>query len=271
MNTLIVVPARYNSTRFPGKPLKIINGLSMLQRTAISATRACEVIDNAIFVVATDDNRIETHCKENSIPVIMTPKELSTGSDRTLYAAECYAEQNKMTFDFILNLQGDAPFTPIEHLLSVHQGLETGCDVSTPFVRLSWEDLDRLRVHKKSTPFSGTSIIISSDNRAIWFSKNIIPAIRKEDEYREKTSLSPVLRHVGLYGYTIDALRQFSRLPMSYYEKMEGLEQLRLLENGFHVRGVEVQPSQISLPGIDTPQDLSLAIKLISLHGDPHL
>jgi len=132
-----------------------------------------------------------------------------------------------------------------------------------------WEALDQLRAHKQKTPFSGTTAIVSSDNQALWFSKNIVPAIRKEAELRKSGTYSPILRHVGLYGYTFSALARFTQCEESHYEKLEGLEQLRLLENGFHIQAVEVNPSQISIPGIDTMEDLKLAERLILEHGDP--
>lgn len=270
MKTLIVIPARYGSTRFPGKPLKLIAGRSMIERTALSAQSACAAMNNATYVVATDDKRIETHCRDKNIPVIMTPSDLPTGSDRALFAAEHFGARENVTFDYILNLQGDAPFTPREHLLAVYEGLKTGCDVATPFIHLSWAALDTLRAHKTDTPFSGTSVIVAPDGRALWFSKNILPAIRREADLRARTPLSPVKRHVGLYGYRHAALKRFTQIPVSHYEALEGLEQLRLLENGFNVRAVEVLPPQVSMPGIDTEQDLNLAERLIAEHGDPH-
>lgn len=265
MKTLIVVPARYGSTRFPGKPLALINGISMIRRTARAAQKAADQLNNCSYVVATDNDEIKAHCAAHDIPVVMTARNLPSGSDRA-YAA---ASQISPSRDFIVNLQGDAPFTPINHIVAVANALETGADVATPYIRLSWQALDALRIHKQAAPFSGTSVIVGADNKAIWFSKNIIPAIRKEAALRKASDMSPVCRHVGLYAYRRKALEKFIDWPESYFEKLEGLEQLRLLENGLSIECVHVKPPKVATPGIDTPEDLALAERLINLHGDP--
>ena len=265
MATLIVVPARFGSTRFPGKPLALINGISMIRRTAQIAQKAAEHINDASYVVATDNEDIKAHCLEHNIPIVMTEPNLPTGSDRAFAAANAYAPKA----DYIINLQGDAPFTPIDYIIAVAKALENGADVTTPYIQLSWEALDQLRAHKTKTPFSGTTTIIDDDNKAIWFSKNIIPAIRKEQAMRDTTELSPICRHVGLYAYTRKALETFVQLPESRFEKLEGLEQLRLLENGLSIECVRVAPPKVATPGIDTAEDLALAESLIAKHGDP--
>lgn len=269
MQTLIVVPARYASTRFPGKPLAKINGISMLRRTARTAELASDSISDAHYVVATDDPRIEAHCEEHNILCILTPSELKTGSDRALAAAELMTASTGLAFDYIINLQGDAPFTPVKQIVALAEALKGGAEVATPYIQLSWQALADLREHKRETPFSGTCVIVNEDNEAIWFSKNIIPAIRKEDVVKESMSLSPIRRHVGLYAYTHKALKTFTQSPESEYEKLEGLEQLRLLENGIAIRCVSAQPPRIAISGIDSPEDLALAESLITEHGDP--
>ena len=222
--TLIVIPARYGSSRFPGKPLADIAGVSMVMRVAAAAKESCELIGDAAFVVATDDARIEDHCKEHGCPCVMTDPELPSGSDRALAAAEAFAPH----CDFIINLQGDAPFTPASQVAAVAALLTAGdCDVATPVIQLDWQALDDLREAKKTTTHSGTTAILAEDGRAIWFSKNILPALRKEADLRKKSQLSPIFRHVGLYGFTRDALKKFTALPMSRYEELEGLEQWR--------------------------------------------
>ncbi len=263
-DVLIVIPARMASTRFPGKPLADIAGISMIRRTANIAQQTAMP-----FVIATDHPDIETHCKSHTLPVIMTPSELPTGSDRALSAADKFAPDAEI----IVNLQGDAPFTPVAHLQSVIEALQEDkvADIATPYVQLSWAALDGLRDDKKATPFSGTTLIANKDGMAVWFSKNIIPAIRKEATYRETHALSPVLRHIGLYAYRRRALEQFVRLPASDYETLEGLEQLRALENGMRIKTVSVDPPEVATPGIDTPEDLARAEALIAQYGDPFI
>ncbi len=264
---LIVVPARFASTRFPAKPLALIKGISMVRRTAQIAQIAAHALENCDYVVATDHEEIATHCQEHNIPVIMTPVDLTSGSDRALAAAKLFKTKAKT----IINLQGDAPFTPPEHITSIARALAAGADVATPYIRLSWEALDRLRQNKNTTPFSGTTLTIDKSGRAIWFSKNIIPAIRKEVILRSESPISPICRHIGLYGYSRTALEQFEAWPESAYEALEGLEQLRFIENGLTIDCVEVLPPKIASSGIDTEEDLRRAEDLIAQYGDPFI
>lgn len=266
METLIVVPARYGSTRLPGKPLAEIAGRSMVSRVADLAQRAAARLGKAECVVATDDMRILEHCRDLGINVVMTDSAIPSGSDRALAAAEGLG----VTPDFIVNLQGDAPFTPVAHVVAVVEALKTsGADAATPYIQLSWKALDQLRAHKKETAFSGTTLVKDPRGRALWFSKNILPAIRKETELRALGPRSPVCQHIGLYGYRLDALRKYCALPESHYERLEGLEQLRLIENGMHVQAVEVEPGAIAIPGIDTAEDIALAERLFAETGEP--
>ncbi len=266
MKTLIVVPARYASTRLPGKPLAKIAGRAMVDRVAGLARRAAAQLEQAEHVVATDDMRILEHCRDAGIPVVMTDPDLPSGSDRALAAADGLGA----TPEFVVNLQGDAPFTPAAHVVAIVDALATsGTDAATPYIRLSWEALDRLRAHKLETPFSGTTLVTDPSGRAIWFSKIILPAMRKEKDLRGMGPLSPVCQHVGLYAYRLEALRRYCALPESRYERLEGLEQLRLIENGLTVQAVEVQPGRIAIPGIDTAEDIALAERLVAELGDP--
>lgn len=266
MQTLIVVPARYGSTRLPGKPLAHIAGKTMVSRVADLARRAAARLGRAEFVVATDDMRILEHCRDRGINVVMTDPDLPSGSDRALAATDGLG----MTPDFVVNLQGDAPFTPAGHVVAVVETLKkTGCDAATPYIQLSWPALDQLRAHKQETPFSGTTLVKDPKGRALWFSKSILPVIRREAELRRLNDLSPVCQHVGLYGFRLEALRRYCALPESQYERLEGLEQLRLIENGFSVQAVEVQPGRIAIPGIDTAEDIALAERLVAEFGEP--
>jgi len=270
MHTLIVVPARYGSTRFPGKPLAEINGISMLRRTARIASSASAEVEYCDYVVATDDARIQAHCEAHGLECVMTPNDLKTGSDRALAAADTLQVTNGQSYDRIINLQGDAPFTPVSHVVSLAKAIDNDADVATPYIQLSWDALEALRRHKVETPFSGTTVIVDPNGRAVWFSKNIIPAIRKEDQLKQGDSLSPVNRHIGLYAYKRKALEAFTQCDESYYEKLEGLEQLRIIENGMTIECVRVNPPKIATSGIDSPSDLAMAEELIAKYGDPY-
>lgn len=254
MKTLIVVPARYGSTRFPGKPLAMIAGRSMVARVADAAIEAANALEDADYVVATDDQRIIDHCAELGLNAVMTPVDCESGTDRALAAVSALGASPEV----IVNLQGDAPYTPAEMVIRCAKAVaDSEHDCATPVVRLTWDALDRLRKNKETTPFSGTTCVRHTDGRAIWFSKNILPAIRREDKLRQQTSHSPVFRHVGLYAYKLKALERFTALPPSTYEQIEGLEQLRMLENGMTIEAVEVEEPEISLGGIDTQEDLT--------------
>ena len=258
---LIVIPARMASKRFPGKPLAEIAEISMIRRTAQIASKT----KNTEYIIATDHADIEAHCRDFDLPVVMTNPDLPSGSDRARAAAKLF----NADAEIILNLQGDAPFTDPAHIQAVlDRLLKNDVDIATPAISLSWSALDKLRLDKKTTPFSGTTVI-EKEGRAIWFSKTIIPAIRKERALREASAHSPILRHVGLYGYRREALEHFTKLPQSHFEKLEGLEQLRALENGLSIAVVKVDPPHISSPGIDTKEDLARAEALIAKHGDP--
>ncbi len=140
----------------------------------------------------------------------------------------------------------------------------------TPVTQTSWEQLDTLRENKKTTPFSGTCAAFDqTTGKAFWFSKNIIPAIRKEETMRQEGSLSPVFRHIGLYGYSYDMLKKYPTLPKGRFEKLEGLEQLRVIEAGYDIRCVPVDyKGRASMSGVDSPEDVTRAEALIAQHGE---
>lgn len=265
--TAIIIPARYASTRFPGKPLAEIAGHSMLSRVAAIGRKACEGRDDVDLLVATEDQRIADHAADLGLDCVMTADDCPTGSDRVLAAAKSAGED----YDILISLQGDAPFTPvsaISALLDVFPQ-EPATQVATPVIRLSWEELDTLRAYKQSTPFSGTTAVVDTRGQARWFSKAILPAIRKEEALRERQNMSPVVQHLGLYAYRRETLQQFVNWPQGYYEQLEGLEQLRFLENNVAIRAVEIAADAgITQMGIDSPQDLDRAAQMLSNMDD---
>jgi len=232
----------------------------MLSRIVEIARKARAAHSNILIAVATEDERIEAHCREIDIPCVMTSDQCATGSDRVLEAARQLGDD----FDFVLGLQGDAPFTPVDALTKLIEAYDSnpGLSVVTPIVRLRWQELDALRENKKTTPFSGTTVVIDKTGRALWFSKNILPAIRKENRDEE---YAPVYQHIGLYGFRYDVLKKFVSLPAGHYETLEGLEQLRLLENGIPIQTVTLDiDAGLAQAGIDSPEDVERAEKLLS-------
>lgn len=260
-DVLIVIPARFASTRLPGKPLIEIAKVSMLRRTAKIAERA-----GYDFTVATDHEKIVEHCKAYKIPVVLTDANLASGTDRTMAALQNARHKAEM----VVNLQGDAPFTEPSHIKAIAERLRSSwADVATPTVTLDWSGLDKLRAAKQKTPFSGTTVIVNDKNEAVWFSKTIIPAMRNEAELRQTTTLSPICQHIGLYAYTRDALERFVKASPAPYETLEGLEQLRALNIGLNISAVDVSAGRIHMSGIDSPEDIDRAEGLIAKHGDP--
>ncbi len=220
---------------------------------------------DAELVVATDDSEIADHANAVDCAAAMTDSAIATGSGRALAAALQSAEAPR----FVVNLQGDSPFQPQGALHEVLAALKMGAEVATPVIALDWGALDALRDHKLRSPFSGTTCARAPDGRALWFSKTIIPAIRDEQALRATQPLSPVWRHVGLYGYTLDALTRFEAASPTALEQLEGLEQLRLLELGIPVTTVAIDPPIFDSSGIDTEADIQRVEALIATHGDP--
>ncbi len=267
MPDLIVVPARFGSTRLPGKPLVEIAGRTLLARVVDVGRRAAALAGHAELVVATDDDRIAAHARDLGCEAVMTAPAIASGSGRAYAAALTRAASPGI----VVNLQGDAPFVSAAVVARLIDALRRSAfEVATPVVRLGWDALDALRAHKAVVPFSGTSCARLADGRAAWFSKAIIPAIRDEAASRVRESLSPVYRHCGVYAYRLDALARFEALPPGAYERLEGLEQLRFLENGMDVLTVAVDATRHDMSGIDTPADVALAERLIALAGDPY-
>lgn len=264
MNIAIVIPARYGSTRFPGKPLAKIGDQTMLQRVVDVAKKAAKKYNNVDVMVTTEDQSIAAHAEEIGVTCIMTSANCPTGSDRVLEAVK----KSDNTYDFVINFQGDAPFTPPDILSEMIKYIqsESAIEVITPVHQLSWEELDTLKETKKTTPFSGTTVVKDENGKALWFSKLIIPAIREEDRNAKR---SPVFQHIGIYGYKLETLETFVSLPQSHYEQLEGLEQLRLLENGISIQTVEVNiPAGTLQSGIDSPEDIERAEALLAARGE---
>lgn len=281
MNIAIIIPARFGSTRFPGKPLAIIGDKAMIAHVYERASKAQQALqaetNHKITVcVATDDARIQEFCLDKNFNVVMTSQECRTGSDRVLEASQALQESPKNgsvstpdaanKIDIVLNLQGDNPFVSAEAIEAVLTTLidNPKAQVATPIIRLSWDNLDRLRKQKEKAPFSGTTVTVKKDGTALWFSKTILPSIRKEETQRAQSDKSPVFRHIGLYGYRLETLQKFTEMQESHYEALEGLEQLRFLENGIDIACAEIDESCVPpISGIDTKEDLENAQQLI--------
>lgn len=264
---LIVIPSRFASTRLPGKPLVRIAGKEMVLRVAEIADYACKKTEGCSYVVATDDKRIAGFCDENDIPVAMTSENCKSGTER------CWDVVSKMNHkpEFIINLQGDNPLCPpwfVVQLIEAWKNDREG-KVFTPCIHLSWDEYDMMKESKKTTPYSGTTVLTDKYGYALAFSKAMIPVVRKEERLREILDKSPVRRHIGLYSYTYDALKKYFEIEPSPYELPEGLEQMRFLHNRIPVKVVEADYMGCkSMSGVDSPEDVERAESIISEYGE---
>jgi 3-deoxy-manno-octulosonate cytidylyltransferase (CMP-KDO synthetase) len=265
---LIVIPARYDSSRLPGKPLVKIKGVEMIKRVASIAIRVCEKNAGCSYTVATDDDRIINFCSVNNIRAILTSKDCRNGTERCRDAVE----RLKLNPKLIINLQGDNPLCPpwvVQDIIDEWQKIEA--DVYTPSVRLTWDEYDRLLASKKETPFSGTTVVEDKNGFALAFSKNIIPAIRKSEKAREVLKISPVIRHIGLYAYTWQTLKEYNDNEESVYEKnfVEGLEQMRFLYNDYKIKLVNTDyRGRETTSGVDSIEDVKRVEEIIEKFGE---
>ena len=256
MPAAIVIPARYGSTRFEGKPLHSIAGRSMIQRVWQIA-RA--VRDVTRVVVATDDARIVAHVQGFGGEAVMTPASCANGSERVQAAIDAAA----IAEDIVLNLQGDAPLTPPwvlqDMLAAMHADIHA--DLVTPAVRLTAATEAAFRTHKQTHPASGTTVVFDRHQHALYFSKNILPFMRTPDS-------APIYRHIGLYGYRRAALARYVTLEATPLETAEGLEQLRALEHGMKIRIALVDYRGRTHGSVDAPADIAVIEDIIAREGE---
>ncbi|MFN9777165.1 MAG: 3-deoxy-manno-octulosonate cytidylyltransferase [Candidatus Kapaibacterium sp.] len=238
MRALAVIPARYASTRFPGKPLVDLCGATMLERVVRAAQAAQSITD---VLVATDDIRIEAECERIGVGCVMTSAELPSGTDRVAAAAAVLGA----SYDVILNVQGDEPLLQPSLLNELVLGLvESQADVCTPVTPLTLaDDLDNPTICK---------VTRRSDGTAMYFSRSVIPHVRGI-QGEQRLEAVRFWKHIGLYAYTPAALARFIALPPHPYELAESLEQLRLLADGARYMCIETLHTLIA---IDTPEDV---------------
>ncbi|MCA5005493.1 3-deoxy-manno-octulosonate cytidylyltransferase [Sphingobacterium bovistauri] len=237
MKIIGIIPARYDSSRFPGKPLVDIAGQSMIQRVYSQAKHASSLSE---VIVATDDQRIYEHVKSFAGNVMMTSKDHQSGTDR---CAEVAA--NLIGFDVAINIQGDEPFIDPQQIdLLVSCFKNTNTEIATLIRRVESED-ELLNENKPK-------VVLNRKGEAIYFSRQAVPYLRGK-KINEWLSHRPYYNHIGIYGYRIDVLHQLTTLPLSDLETMESLEQLRWIDNGYKI---QTAISEHSNDAIDTPDDL---------------
>ena len=255
----IVIPARYRSTRFLGKPLVSIAGISMIQRVWQSARKVTGV-DH--LLVATDDERIAQHVRDFGGNVIITPEHCENGTARVSATLQIMAAQGTK-IDAVLNVQGDAVLTPPWVMQSLIDALGK-YPIVTPAVQLNAQQYEALKISKTKKPSSGTLVTFDKNGMAMYFSKQIIPFMRQMPE----SGILPVYRHIGLYGYTSEALARWLHTPPTVLEEVEQLEQLRMLENGIPIKVIIVNYNGRTHASIDNPADVAEVEEIIKREGE---
>ena len=253
MSVLVVIPARYASSRYPGKPLVPLTGASGQARTLIERSwlAAGDVAGVDRVVVATDDTRIAEVCTGFGAEVIMTSEDCANGTER---CAEAHAALGG-GFDIIVNLQGDAPLTPPWFIEALVEGLRAApeAEIATPVLRCDGATLNGFLEDRKAGRVGGTTAVFGVGGRALYFSKEVIPFTGQTYAATDET---PVFHHVGVYAYRPDALSAYPSWPTGPLETLEGLEQLRFLENGRQVLCVEVEARGRQFWELNNPADV---------------
>ena len=239
MNFTAIIPARYASTRFPGKPLALLGNKPVIQHVYEQATSVL----NEVWV-ATDDDRIREAVKKCGGRVVMTRADHKSGTDRIEEAAEKTGTQA----DVVINIQGDEPFVQPSQIKTLMQ-LFDNADTQIGTLGKHFENIEA--VNNPNSP----KIVTDKQGFALYFSRSVIPYIRGAQD-NEWLSHFPFLKHLGLYAYRREVLHEITQLPQSSLEIAESLEQLRWLENGYRIR---VGLTDVETVGIDTPEDLQRA------------
>jgi 3-deoxy-manno-octulosonate cytidylyltransferase (CMP-KDO synthetase) len=244
MKILGIIPSRYASTRLPAKPLVMIKGKSMVQRVYEQTSKSKFL---SKVVVATDHQEIFDHVKAFGGEVCMTRTDHASGTDRCFEALTLQAEN----YDYVINVQGDEPFIQPEQIDLLAAALDGKTEIATLVKAIdSYDEL--------ANP-SEAKVVVNTRGEALYFSRSMIPFMNKAPQ-EQWLNRHTFFKHVGMYAYRCDILKEISGLAVSLLEKAESLEQLRWLENGFRVTVVETQTESFA---IDTPADLDKAAQMI--------
>ncbi len=239
-----IIPARYASSRFPGKPLAKLGGKYVIQHVY---EKVASVLENTY--VATDDERIAHAVEDFGGNAVMTRADHKSGTDRIAEAIEKIGGQ----WDVVVNIQGDEPFIRQEQL---HTICECFDDDRTQIATIGKPFTEMDAVENPNSP----KIVVDNNGYAMYFSRSVIPFVRGIDREKWLNSF-PFLKHLGIYAYRTDVLHEITRLPQSSLEKAERLEQLRWLQNGYKIK---VGITDFETVGIDTPEDLVRAEKFLA-------
>jgi 3-deoxy-manno-octulosonate cytidylyltransferase (CMP-KDO synthetase) len=253
MNNVILIPARFQSSRYPGKPLVELKGAGgtakpLIQRSVEAARRVRGI--SGVFVV-TDDERIAEACTGFGVGVIMTSPQCRNGTER---CAEALASLHAP--DLVINFQGDALLTPPAFVEALIARMEEDSDaeMATPAMRLRRDEVRALAAEEAAGRVGGTTVVADANGHALYFSKRLIPHL---PEWALDAELTPVRLHVGVYAYRPEALERYVATAVSELETLEGLEQLRFLDVGVPIAVVEVETPPFALRELNNPEDVA--------------
>lgn len=253
MPVLVVIPARFASTRYPGKPLVALTGAGGASKSLIQRSWEAASSVNGVdrVVVATDDDRIRDAAQAFGAEVVMTSQSCANGTERCAEALENLGGG----YDIVVNLQGDAPLTPHWFVEDLVKGLQNDpmAEVATPVLRCDARALNGLLEDRKAGRVGGTTAVFTKDRHALYFSKEVVPFTSKTYTDEDET---PVFHHVGVYAYRPSALAAYSKWDSGPLEGLEGLEQLRFLERGRPVLCVEVEARGRQFWELNNPEDV---------------
>ncbi|TNE64560.1 MAG: 3-deoxy-manno-octulosonate cytidylyltransferase [Rhodobacteraceae bacterium] len=253
MSVLIVIPARFASTRYPGKPLVELTGATGEKKSLIRRSWEAAVAASGVdrVVVATDDDRIREASEAFGAEVVMTSEACANGTERCAEALENLGGG----YDIVVNLQGDAPLTPAWFVEDLVAGLRAHptAEVATPVLRCDGRALNGFLEDRRAGRVGGTTAVFGSDHKALYFSKEVIPYT---SETYADADATPVFHHVGVYAYRPSALGAYPKWPMGPLERLEGLEQLRFLEQERPVLCVEVDARGRQFWELNNPEDV---------------
>ncbi|HSF90761.1 MAG TPA: manno-octulosonate cytidylyltransferase [Paracoccaceae bacterium] len=263
MSVLIAIPARFASSRYPGKPLVELRGATGESKSLIrrSWEAACQVPGVDRVVVATDDDRIREAAEAFGAEVVMTSSTCRNGTERCAEVAGILPQ-----YDVVVNLQGDAPLTPpwfVEALVN-EMTARKGVQVATPVLRCDAEALEGFQEDRRNGRVGGTTAVFDVNNRALYFSKEVVPYTGRRFEEGETV---PVFHHVGVYAYRRAPLLAYPELTEGRLEKWEGLEQLRFMEYGYPVHCVEVDARGAAFWELNNPVDVARIETIMAKQG----
>ena len=253
MSKVILIPARFQSSRYPGKPLVELKGAGgtakpLIQRSVEAARRVAGI--DGVFVT-TDDERIADACTRFGVGVIMTSPECRNGTER---CAEALGQLHDP--GLVINFQGDALLTPPGFVEALIARMDSDRDslVATPAMRLRSEEVRALQAEEAAGRVGGTTVVTDAEDHALYFSKRLIPHLPSG---ALDAAMSPVRLHVGVYAYRPEALERYVSTPVTEIETLEGLEQLRFLVAGMPIAVVEVATPPFALRELNNPEDVA--------------